>query len=170
MWFFRKNLKWPFFHILRNYLAGICSSLSGSQSEFFLFVSFPPHPSVNDNASNVKLGIQMSANLSQHLCDIHTLELCVKDAFNNILGMKSILKKTKKFVHKSTVAAQELKKEAKKQIIPYRKIANPPNTRWSGRLKNLASCLHLQKPLTHLTSTKENWHRHNLTPTEWKPS
>ena len=113
----------------------------------------------------------MSGHLSQHLCDIHTLELCVKDTFENTPGMKTILKKTKKlakFVHKSTVAARELKREAKKQNIPYRKIANPPNTRWSGRLKNLSSCQHLQKPLMHLTSSKENWHRHNITPSEWK--
>ena len=113
----------------------------------------------------------MSDHLSQHLCDIHTLELCVKDSFNNTPGMKTILKKTKKlakFVHKSTVAARELKREAKKQNIPYRKIANPPNTRWSGRLKNLSSCQHLQKPIMQLTSTKENWHRHNITPLEWK--
>ena len=113
----------------------------------------------------------MSGHLPQHLCDIHTLELCVKDTFENTQGMKTILRKTKKlakFVHKSTVAARELKREAKKQHIPYRKIANPPNTRWSGRLKNLSSCQHLQKPLMHLTSTKENWHRHNITPSEWK--
>ena len=136
--------------------------LDGSQWELF---------AVNDNAANVKLGIQMSSHLSQHLCDIHTLELCVKDTFENTLGMKTVLKKTKKlakFVHKSTVAARELKREAKKQQIPYRKIANPPNTRWSGRLLNLSSCLRLQKPLMHLTSSKENWHKHNLTPSEWR--
>lgn len=113
----------------------------------------------------------MSAHLTQYLCDIHTLELCVKDTFDNTPGMKMILKKTKKlakFTHKSTVAARELKREAKKQDIPFRKIANPPNTRWSGRLKNLSSVQHLQKPLMTLTSTKENWHRHNITPWEWK--
>ena len=113
----------------------------------------------------------MSAHLTQYLCDIHTLELCVKDTFNNTLGMKTILKKTKKlakFTHKSTVAAKELKREAEKQNIPFRKIANPPNTRWSGRLKNLSSVQHLQKPLINLTSTKENWQRHNITPLEWK--
>ena len=71
----------------------------------------------------------MSAHLTQYLCDIHTIELCVKDTFNNTPGMKTILKKTKKlakFTHKSTVAAKELKREAEKQNIPFRKIANPP--------------------------------------------
>ena len=59
-------------------------------------------------------------------------------------------KKLAKFTHKSTVAAKELKREAEKQNIPFRKIANPPNTRWSGRLKNLSSVQHLQKPLINL--------------------
>ena len=95
----------------------------------------------------------------------------MKDTFNNTPGMKAILQKTKKiakFTHKSTVAAKELKREAQKQDIPFRKIANPPNTRWSGRLKNLSSVQHLQKPIMTLTSTRENWHKHNITPWEWK--
>ena len=136
--------------------------LEGGQWELF---------AVNDNASNAKLGVALSAHLTQHLCDIHTLELVVKDAFNNTPGMKTLLKKTKKlakYMHKSTVAARELKREAHHQNIRYRKLANPPNTRWSGRLTNLASVQHLKKPLTTLTSTKENWHRHHLTPAEWK--
>ena len=58
--------------------------LDGSQWELF---------AVNDNAANVKLGIQMSSHLLQHLCDIYTLELCVKDTFENTLGMKTVLKK-----------------------------------------------------------------------------
>ena len=93
--------------------------LEGGQWELF---------AVNDNASsNAKLGVALSAHLTQHLCDIHTLELVVKDAFNNTPGMKALLKKTKKlakYTHKSTVAARELKREAHHQNIRYRKLAN----------------------------------------------
>ena len=77
-----------------------------------------------------------------------------------------MLKKTKalgKFTHESTVATDELKKEAIKENIPFRKIANPPNTRWSGRLENLKSVLHLKKPLQNLAATNENWADHSLT-------
>ena len=92
--------------------------LEGGQWELF---------AVNDNASNAKLGVALSAHLTQHLCDIHTLELVVKDAFNNTPGMKTLLKKTKKlakYTHKSTVAARELKREAHHPNIRYRKLAN----------------------------------------------
>ena len=51
--------------------------------------------SVNDNASNMKLGIKLSMYLKQYLCDIHTLELAVKDAFKNVPGMDSVTKKCK---------------------------------------------------------------------------
>ena len=70
----------------------------------------------------------MSAHLTQYLCDIHILELCVKDTFNNTPGMKTILKKTKKlakFTHKSTVAAKELKERRKNRIFPSEKLPTP---------------------------------------------
>ena len=35
--------------------------------------------SVNDNASNMKLAIRMSSYLTEYNCDIHTLELVLKD-------------------------------------------------------------------------------------------
>ena len=76
--------------------------LDGDQWELF---------SVNDNAANVKLGIKLSRHLKQYLCDIHTLELGVKDTFKKVSGMKALLKKTKalaKFIHKITVAASQL--------------------------------------------------------------
>ena len=46
--------------------------------------------SVNDNASNMKLGIKLSRHLKQYLCDIHTLELSVKDTFKSVPGIKSV--------------------------------------------------------------------------------
>ena len=124
------------------------------------------------NAANVNLGIKLSRHLNQYLCDIHTLELAVKDTFKNTLGVKVLLKKTRalaKFTKKSpTVAERELKREAEKENVPFRKLANPPNTRWSGKLKNLSSVLHLKKPLMRLISRANNWYKYALNPTEWK--
>ena len=101
---------------------------------------------VSDNAANVKLGIRLSEHLKQYFRSIHTLELGVKDTFKNVPGMKSVVKKTKaigKYTHKSTEANKALKREAKKENINFRKIVNPPNTRWSGYHDNLASVLYL---------------------------
>ena len=137
--------------------------LDGPQWELF---------SVNDNAANVKLGIKMSHHLKQYLCDIHTLELAIKDTFKNTPGVKALRKKTRalaKFTKKSpTVAGKQLRREADKENIAFRKLANPPNTRWSGELNNFTSVLHLKKPLMNLMSRKENWHPYALTPAEWK--
>ena len=136
--------------------------LDGDQWELF---------SVNDNAANVKLGIKLSRHLKQYLCDIHTLELGVKDTFKNVSGMKALLKKTRaiaKFTHQSTVANSELKRAADKENILFRKIANPPNTRWSGCHDNLSSVLYMKKPIQYLSSSRDNWAEHALSITEWK--
>ena len=127
--------------------------------------------SVNDNASNMKLGIKLSLHLKQYLCDIHTLELAVKDTFKNVSGMDSVMKKCKaigKFTHQSTVANEALKKEAKKENIKFKKVINPPNTRWSGHCANLESVLYLKKPITNLTSRNDSWAEHELSVSEWK--
>ena len=85
--------------------------------------------------------------------------------------MQAVLKKTKamgKFTHQSTVANTELKKEAEKEGIKFIKIANPPNTWWSGRYTNLNSVLHLKKPLQTLAASNESWSDHALTAGQWK--
>ena len=74
--------------------------------------------------------------------------------------MTNVLKKSKaivNFTHESKESTNELKREAAKEKVPFRKIANPPNTRWSGRLENLKSVLHLKKPLQNLAATNANW-------------
>ena len=84
---------------------------------------------INDNAANVKLGIKMSMYLKQYLCDIHTLELSVKDTFKNTVGMDNVVKRCKaigKFTHKGTVANGMLKKEAAKERVVFTKVVNPP--------------------------------------------
>ena len=127
--------------------------------------------SINDNAANVKLGIKLSRTLSQYFCDIHTLELAVKGTFKKVPGMSAVLKKTKDigtFTHTSTVATTELKREAAKEKVPFRKIANPPNTRWSGHHENLKSILHMKKPLQNLAASNESWAEHSLSAADWK--
>ena len=51
--------------------------------------------SVNDNSANMELGIKLSKYLKEYNCDIHTLELCVKDSFENTQGMNRTLKSAK---------------------------------------------------------------------------
>ena len=126
---------------------------------------------VNDNASNMKLGIKLTPGLEQYLCDNHTLELAVGDTFKNVDGMRNVLKKCRalaKFTHQSNVALEELKSEAAEEGVPFRKLKNPPDTRWSGRYDNLESILHLKRPLKKLFDEKESWEEHFLTNTEWK--
>ena len=126
---------------------------------------------VNDNASNMKLGIKLTPGLDQYFCDIHTLELAVGDTFKKVEGMTNVLKKTKalaKFTNQSSVALDELKKEAAKEKIPFRKLKNPPETRWSGRFENLNSVLHLKRAIKTLCDEKSSWEDHFLTLTEWK--
>ena len=38
---------------------------------------------VNDNASNMKASINLSSYLSEYLCQIHTLELVIKNGLKN---------------------------------------------------------------------------------------
>ena len=126
---------------------------------------------VNDNASNMKLGIKLTPGLDQYLCDNHTLELANGGAFKNVEGMANVCKKTKamsKFTHQSNVALEELKREAAKEGIPFRKLKNPPDTRWSGRYDNLASVLHLKRAIKNLCGENESWEAFALTQTEWK--
>ena len=126
---------------------------------------------VNDNAANQKLGVKLTAGLLQYLCDNHTMELAVKDTFTNVPGMSNVLRKSKgvsKFTHDSCPALEQLKSEARKEKIPFRKLKNPPNTRWSGRLDNLKSVQHLKKPLQNLADEKEEWADHAITRNEWK--
>ena len=102
--------------------------LAGHQWEMFC---------VNDNAANVKLGIKPTKHMNQYLCDIHTLNLASKDASKNTPGVIGLTKKNRalaKFTKKSpTVAERVLKREAEKENIPYRKLANPPRSTWNGQ-------------------------------------
>ena len=87
--------------------------------------------SVNDNASNMKLGIKMSHYLSEYNCDIHTLELVIKDSVTGSPNVVEVLKNTKaiaKYVNKSSPAAKELKTACDSEEILFKKPVIPLNT------------------------------------------
>ena len=59
--------------------------------------------STNDNAANMIKSIRESVYLMQYLCDIHTLQLAINDAFKDVDGMNNVLNKSKAlaaFTHK----------------------------------------------------------------------
>ena len=80
--------------------------------------------SVNDNASNMKLAIRLSGYLSEYYCDIHTIELGLKDAIKKSPAVLKILEKTKKIakkVNKSSPALSDLKNACESENIPFKK-------------------------------------------------
>ena len=102
---------------------------------------------VNDNASNMKLGIRLSENLIQYFCDIHTLQLGVEDTFREVTGMGNLLKNCKAlatFTHQSPVAQAALEKVAKQENIPFRKLKDPGDTRWDSQNDTMVSLLHIK--------------------------
>ena len=110
---------------------------------------------VNDNAANMIKGIRESEYLEEYLCDNHTLQLVIKDTFDQVEGMKRLLRKCKdlaKMTHQSTsVANQQLKDRCKQMGIKFAKLKNPCETRWNSyydcgisvlRLKNVLQVIH----------------------------
>ena len=118
-----------------------------------MYIKLPNLVCVNDNASNVKLGIKLNPGLDQYLCDINIVELCIGDTYCVVPNMSNVLKRSRglsKFTHQSNVALEVLKKEVAKEGVPFRNLKNPSDTRWSGRYDNLVSVFHLRKPIKNL--------------------
>ena len=85
--------------------------------------------------------------------------------------MNKVVKKYKaigKFTHQRTGASGMLKNEAIRENVIFRKVVNPPSTRWSGHFANLASVLHLKKPFTNLMASHDDWAEHELSVSDWK--
>ena len=80
-------------------------------------------------------GIRDSRYLVQYTYEIHKLENCIEDALKNTTAMV-VIKNSKKLA-KLSLKTQQLKFPCDYCIIPFKKLVNPPNTRWSGYLKNL---------------------------------
>ena len=113
-------------------------------------------------------GIRDSRYLVQYTYEIHKLENCIEDALKNTTAMV-VIKNSKKLA-KLSLKTQQLKFPCDYCIIPFKKLVNPPNTRWSGYLMNLQSVAHLKGPLTQLFSDDEmeKWGELSLTSQDWK--
>ena len=97
-----------------------------------MYIKLPNLVCVNDNASNVILGIKLNPGLDQYLCDIHIVELCIGDTFCVVPNMSNVLKRSRglsKFTHQSNVALEVLKKAVAKEGVPFRSLKNPFDTR-----------------------------------------
>ena len=125
---------------------------------------------VNDNASNQKLAIKLSKYLEVYFCDLHTLQLAIRDAFKDVLGMKLLLKRCKKlakFSHKSTVAMMAIKNKCKEKGIKFKKPKNPQATRWNSQFENMSSILYLKGAIKELTDEDDGWHKLRLKDDDW---
>ena len=91
----------PARHTSKNMALGLDTMLEELELDSSLWELFV----VNDNASNIKLGIKLTKHLKQYLYCIHTLELGVKDTFKKVVGMTSVLTKTKA-IGKFTIKVQ----------------------------------------------------------------
>ena len=129
---------------------------------------------VTDNAANMIKAIRESRYLERYPCDIHTLNLCVDNTFEQVEGMNNVNKKCKalsKLTHQSTsVANEQLKAMCKKLGIKYKKLKNPNDTRWNSQYTNLESVLYLKTALQTLANEDETdlWSTLALTAAEWK--
>ena len=129
---------------------------------------------VTDNAANMVKAIRESRYLERYPCDIHTLNLCVDNTFDQTDGMNNVNKKCKalsKLTHQSTsVANEQLKTTCKRLGIKYKKLKNPNDTRWNSQYTNLESVLYLKTALQTLANEDETdlWSSLALTAAEWK--
>ena len=127
--------------------------------------------SINDNAANMKAAIRTSMYLKEYNCDIHTLQLAIVDTFKNVEGMKTVLDKAKQvaaFTHKSSVALEQLKRQANIDHVKFKKLKNPQDTRWNSQVDNMASVLHLKRSITALCDSEDKWAEFSLDRNQWK--
>ena len=118
--------------------------------------------------------IRESQYLEEYLCDNHTLQLAIRDTFEQVEGMKRLLKKCKdlaKMTHQSTsVANQQLKDKCKQMGVGFAKLKNPCETRWNSYYDCGRSVLRLKSVLQVLFTEEESdlWSPHALSLAEWR--
>ena len=104
--------------------------------------------SVNDNAANQKKAIRESKYLVKYNFDLHTMQLGIDYTFKEVLGMKSVLDKSKavaKFVNQSLPQKDELPEECRAKSIPFRTPKNSQETRRNSSYSCMASILFIKK-------------------------
>ena len=107
----------------------------------------------NDNAANITLAVEDMENVNEIRCADHTLNLGIKDTFENCPGMKTVLdicKKLSEYFHQSVVANDALKEACEFVGCKYCKPSNPNVTRWHSQLICLRSILKIKPALFHL--------------------
>jgi adenylate kinase len=127
--------------------------------------------SVNDNASNQKVAIKLSKYLEVYYCDLHTMQLAIRDSFKDVPGINNLLKKTKKmakFTTKSSKAMDKLKAKSKTLNKKFRKPKNPQKTRWNSQHENMKSIKNLKPQIKELADEDDDWYKLRLKDDEWE--
>ena len=110
-----------------------------------------------DNAANNKRCVTLfEGDHTVIWCAIHTLQLCIKDAFRIKVGhirVSKVLKKCKdvsNLVRRAEARRDELKEACSVTETRFIMPVKPGKTRWNSIEGNVNSCLVIQPALTHL--------------------
>ena len=74
----------------------------------------------------------------------------------------------KKFTHQSPLAQGHLEAAARAENIPFRKLKNPGETRWSSQHDTMESVLHLKDAIKKLFDENDDWADKTIDRAEWK--
>ena len=128
---------------------------------------------VLDSAANNKLAIRLSDEIVGFYCNIHTLQLAVKDAMKLTLGLvslKIVFDKSQElavFVRRSEKRNNELKSACEKTGTSYILPTKSIDVRWNSKADSLASVIKLKAAFQHL-ATKQDWKNMVLTGQEFR--
>ena len=127
-----------------------------------------------DNASNNKLAIKMSPGLEGYYCNIHSLQLCVRDVFKTTvqtIEVKKVIAKCQdlaKFVRMSEKRNNELKESCQKTNIAYKLPQKHNATRWNSMEMCVSSVIYLKPALQFLANHEDDWDEKVLSLHEFK--
>ena len=130
---------------------------------------------VADRASNNRLMIKLSPELSPVWCNIHALQLGVTDCFKlsvGSVGITDLIKNCQelaKFVTRSEARKRELERACLQVGIKFRLPQKQNTTRWNSTEANLASIVHLKEGLQYcvIKDSEDVWLEHVLTGQEF---
>ena len=117
---------------------------------------------VLDNASNNKVMVELSNDLKEYYCALHTMALCVKAIFQpEIITIKVQVcmfkcREISKYVRRSEKHKNELKQACKEKEISFILPKKPIDVRWNSAEANVASVLRLMPALQHLAANDES--------------
>ena len=126
---------------------------------------------VTDNASNMKLAVQLTSDVNDLRCSNHLLELLLKDSLEGVLV--ELVEKCQKLavkLQRSPKLKEELKEACKKVNIDFITPKAACKTRWNSRGRNLESVVKLKKALSHLAveGDSEAWGDFWISSGDWK--